>query len=246
MDDLKNLKYRLTDSNNLSPENIGQNDGSEIFDNVSRVEAHFRNIEEKIISKIKKADAVVGCVAWLTSFRILNALAQRRYGTSIVVQKEDFLRPDINDTDSTKFLLREKYEKLNPIPEYSYGYHQRKSNWLENPDDERIDISVRCVGYGRSEKRSIPRMHHKFLVFIESGEDYFSPKPYAVWTGSYNMSNNAKLSMENGVYIESEDVARVFFNEWHNALMISEALDWSSSDPEPTIQFNYLDAREIP
>ena len=54
----------------------------------------FRNLEPEAISRIRSADFVVGCVAWLTHPKIMEALTVPRFGASIVVQKEDFLRPD--------------------------------------------------------------------------------------------------------------------------------------------------------
>src|SRR5688572_9052861 len=54
---------------------------------------YFKQIEERLLSHIAKADVVVGCVAWLTHHRVLRALG-RKIAVSIIVQKEDFLRPD--------------------------------------------------------------------------------------------------------------------------------------------------------
>jgi hypothetical protein len=244
--DLKTIKIRHTDTDNSAPEYIVQSDNSTIAEDISIVEAYFRDIEETIVQKIENADAVVGCVAWLTSHPILDALSQTKYGTSIVVQKEDFLRPDTNHKKYSNNKLHEKYNKLNAIPDYSYGTHEIKDNWLDEAKNVKADISVRCVGSADKNKIAIPRMHHKFLVFVRSSGKYFYPDPYAVWTGSFNMSKNAKLSMENGVYIESNTLAKAYFNEWHNTLMISEELNWSSVEPEPSIQFNYMDANVIP
>ncbi|HEY6900413.1 MAG TPA: hypothetical protein VI233_07215, partial [Puia sp.] len=66
-----------------------------------RFEVHLRNQEEIIIQKILqyKEGLIVGCVAWLTSLPILDALAQCK-NVQILVQKEDFLRPDIDTPHS--------------------------------------------------------------------------------------------------------------------------------------------------
>jgi hypothetical protein len=50
------------------------------------VEVVVRNVEQRLIAEITSATIVVGCVAWLTSGPILDALA-RTQGVSIVVQK---------------------------------------------------------------------------------------------------------------------------------------------------------------
>lgn len=63
----------------------------------SKVTLILRNLEERLISYILDADLVIGCVAWLTNEPILNALAKLK-GVSLIVQKEDFLRPDFSES----------------------------------------------------------------------------------------------------------------------------------------------------
>lgn len=245
---LKDIKIRHTDTDtdNFAPENIQQAKVNTVASDLSTAEAYFFDIEETIVKKINNADAVVGCVAWLTSGPILDALSNLKHGTSIIVQKEEFLRKDVSDTESWKSRLLERYSRLSSIPEYCYGNHERKDGWFDDAANIGVSLAARCVGFSTKEKKAIPRMHHKFLVFIRSPEDCFYTSPYAIWTGSFNMSKNATLSLENGIYIESEELARAYFNEWHNTLMISEELDWTSEEPDPSIQFNYLDSNVIP
>src|SRR5690606_41580751 len=96
---------------------VSQNNSTKIdsptFDSV---ETHFRNIEQTLINKILefKDDLIVGCVAWLTYYRILNALAKCK-NVQIVVQKEDFLRPDMNYKNKSdwKSTLQQKYNQVN-------------------------------------------------------------------------------------------------------------------------------------
>src|SRR4051812_8513944 len=78
------------------------------------VTVYFRNIEEHLVRLIGGAPMVVGCVAWLTSEAILGALARVPYGVSIVVQKEDFLRPDfgVRRIDRWRVALRRMYTSL--------------------------------------------------------------------------------------------------------------------------------------
>lgn len=56
----------------------------------------FTNITDEIIIKIKKSTAVIGCVAWLTNFNIINALSEVKNGASIIIQKESFTKKIIN------------------------------------------------------------------------------------------------------------------------------------------------------
>jgi hypothetical protein len=55
----------------------------------------FKHLESSLIYHIRCADVIVGCVAWLTNEKILRALSTKR-GVALIVQKEDFLRPDLN------------------------------------------------------------------------------------------------------------------------------------------------------
>lgn len=48
-------------------------------------------------------------------------------------------------------------------------------------------------------------------------------KPVAVWTGSFNFTYSAaNKHLENGVFIESSDVANIYFQEWAINFVISE------------------------
>lgn len=94
-------------------------------------------------------------------------------------------------------------------------------------------------------------MHHKFLVFLRASEyemqhrklylpigksgpeewevrTHYRFKPYAVWTGSFNFTDNATKSFENAVYIENAEVAKAFADEHSQILALSEELDWTT------------------
>jgi hypothetical protein len=79
-------------------------------------EVYFKNLEDHLIDKINQADVVVGCMAWLTSEKIIQALANKLF-ICIIVQQEDFLRPDANfdgDNQQWKKNLRKLYDQLKP------------------------------------------------------------------------------------------------------------------------------------
>ena len=169
------------------------NDNSVVSD--SGLTVYFRNLDKKLLQHIKESDAVFGAVAWLTNFPILDALARLR-NVSIIVQKEDFLRPDVGAKYGFEKALRKKYKALRcNLTRYSF------SNILSSisvASDPSID-PIRCVGNHNSEKNpAFPRMHNKFLVFAkieESGPDSVETiTPYAVWTGSFNLTKSATLS----------------------------------------------------
>jgi hypothetical protein len=206
----------------------------------SNVRVYFRNLEDTLVRYIScgRANLVVGCVAWLTNKRILSALAGVKRGVSLVVQKEDFLRPDIDSGKSWKASLREMYGRL-PRPPLRYSFPNIVSS-LSVCGDPSIE-PVRCVGnHNRTRLPAFPRMHNKFLIFckvkdVRRGEDWTDKtvEPKCVWTGSFNLTENATRSLENAVVLTEKSVVDAFFREWGQIMAISEPLDWSSDWCEP-------------
>lgn len=195
----------------------------------------FKNQKEQLIKLISEYDVILGCVAWLTDFDILNALSKKE--VSIIVQKEDFLRPDITSEDSKtwKSLLRNAYSKL----KFNYIRYNFKNmlNEMSVASDPTIS-PVRCVGnHNKNKAPAFPRMHNKFLIFCKVAQepseydplisnDYIVPE--AVWTGSYNLTKNAQLSFENAVLIRKKEIAQAYYQEYGQIASLSEPLDWSS------------------
>ena len=65
------------------------------------IECYFRDLETHLNNKIKQYPVIVGCVAWLSNELLLKTLATRK-AVSIIIQKEDFIRPDSNDNRGKK------------------------------------------------------------------------------------------------------------------------------------------------
>lgn len=204
----------------LRPDNWFKSDW--LKKNVS-LEVAFDNLERRMVQFIESAPVIVGCMAWLTNGRVLDALGTR-YAASILIQKEDFLRPDAGNWSEKR--IKAQYSKIKGIDMYSAdtGY-----NTASPPE---ID-AIRCVGVLKQECSVPPRMHHKFLVAcdvrnsIPDGEIY--PEGYIprrVWTGSLNATENGTRSLENALIIDDSVVASTFYDEWKNVLGLSEALDW--------------------
>lgn len=182
----------MNDLNSFQIKNDGNYDKSFIDNSTTSSSSHttvyFRNIEENLLKHITEADAVFGAVAWLTSHSILNALAEKE-NVSIIVQKEDFLRPDIGTKSNFKNILRKKYSNLKcNLIRYSFDNILNSVSVSSDPS-----ISpVRCVGNHNLEKKpAFPRMHNKFLIFAKvvvdkKKNDIEKITPYAVWTGSFN------------------------------------------------------------
>lgn len=201
--------------------------------------AYFQHLEEQLIHHIREADAVLGCVAWLTSTPILDALAKKT--VSIVVQKEDFLRPDVDAKDATwRQYLRSKYDALHSVE--MRCHLPGMAGDLSVCGDPTAD-PVRCVGNHNSDKRAAPRSHHKFVVFgkmkrivnhvpasSRPGYSYESAEitPYGVWTGSFNFTKNAGRSFENAIYTEDPVIVKAYIDEYSHIFALSEQLDWES------------------
>lgn len=216
----------------------GINDVQQDYSVISgMVEVVFQNHKAKLGGLFREARSngmiVFGAVAWLTDFDLLDALAS--LPANIVVQKEDFLRPDTPDPIDRKRWkanLRAKYEKIEGLGmRYWAPGALSETNYLGDPGIE----GVRCVGNHNSARKSaFPRMHNKFLVFCEYRQDDEEIPdgnvvlPKFVWTGSYNLTKNATDSWENVVIIRDHVIAEAYANEWAQLMVFSEPLDWDT------------------
>lgn len=201
-----------------------------------RVIAHFGDMTRPAINFIRGSSVVLGCVAWLTSFPILEGLAAVG-DVAIIVQKEDFLRPDLGATEGWKTELRRRYDRLScNIQRYSMPAPLSSMSYLSDPTVP----AVRCAGHFNTAKsQAMPRMHHKFLVRCTNHQTDATLtaadlRAEAVWTGSFNFSNNGAQSFENAVEIHDEGIATAFLQEFARVAAISEPLDWTSEWAEPT------------
>ncbi len=241
---------------NLNGLFISSEEGPKNLKNASCVEGSvecvFKNIEQRLITEIYKHDYVIGCVAWLTHFDILAALATRK-GVCIVVQKEDFLRPDSGGGPS-KEDLRTWYEKVRGVCRYDLDrYGAGLASKLSVCSSPEMD-AIRCCGIFEKTKKAVPRCHHKFVIFCDTeiehveavvrppflGDDGNWPahdkqhiKPVSVWTGSFNFTQNAVLSFENAVIISNPGIVRAYTAEFEQVLALSEPLDWKDEYVEP-------------
>ena len=208
------------------------------------ITVYFRDLEHYLIEHIRKADAVIGCIAWLTNKDILDALAEKD-PVAIVVQKEDFLRPDLKGGRGWPAELRRRYDRITcSWDRYDLPVSVGSLSSLGDPSIQ----SVRCVGnYNRDKHPAFPRMHHKFIVLCRKGQEtdrwkwqdadgkirtesrtHPALKPYAVWTGSLNFTENGSRSLENAVLIEKQRIVDAYVDEWSRITALSEPLDWDA------------------
>lgn len=223
------------DGSRLNLEDFSVSSVNVTFD---KTEVYFKDIEENIVKKIHQyADGYIfGCIAWFTSAPIIEALSQCKH-VQILIQKEDFLRPDITDGKSNSSLTkryRALYDKLRfSSDKYSCAYPIKELSVCGDPTVE----PVRCVGNSDG-FRTKPKAHNKFMVFCKSSIDKSIPYvPVAVCTGSYNYTANAVQSFENVVYLEDKtgknEVISAYLKEHHQIYALSEPLDWTHRYSEP-------------
>jgi hypothetical protein len=208
-------------------EELPQHDFSQIGED-GKTEVFFRQIEKHLVEHIERYDVIVGCVAWLTNETILKALAKRA-GVSLVIQKEDFLRPDRAIEKNGARKLRALYEKLpRTLMNSDFEGTFLRDMWFGDYHGPEIE-PVRCIGNVNTDKSpAFPRSHHKFIVFCNREEDTNFIMPMAVWTGSYNFSKTAEYSFENAIILYDKKIVRAFFQEYIQIVSLSESLDWKT------------------
>lgn len=257
-----NSKHQQYEALNAYKESEQEVDFSRNYSGLSsdgNTEIIFRNIKQRllnIINSLPNGWVVIGCVAWLTDFDILRALKRKCIG--IVIQKEEFLRPDKILASKTEFikwskLLLDLYEQTTQFtaPPMHFPKFEFKTRLDELTGYQHANAgNIRCIGYvapNRSEKSTIPLMHHKFLVFVEI-QKKIVPKysdteeievliPKFVWTGSFNMSTNASKSLENVVILRDPKVLESYCKEWANLYFNSESLNWQDEYFYPNDDF---------
>jgi hypothetical protein len=211
-----------------------------------QVAVYFRNLEKRLIEYIEGADVVLGCVAWLTSEPILTALAHCKH-VSLIVQKEDFLRPDIASRPKWAHHLRQLYDRL-PQGLYRGNIARTTLEYMSSCGDPTLH-PIRCVGnYNAAKESAFPRSHHKFVLFCRFLRDYaYDPRdgeiiidggelftePYAVWTGSFNFTKTAGMSFENALVLRDPKIIQAFYQEYAQVAALSEPLDWETAWSEP-------------
>lgn len=184
-----------------------------------KVIAHLGDIASPLEEFIRGSEAIVGCVAWITSGRLVTALAGRP--VSIIVNKEWALRS--TDMNPAAVRNRETFSRLR-------GGLRRRDFPAPLSDVAGTDdfiAPLRCVGYTAKGATNLPLMHHKFIVRLERG------RPVAVWTGSFNFTVGAERSFENAVEIHDPKVAAAYLGEWARVAALSEPMEFKAGKAEP-------------
>lgn len=189
--------------------------------------AHFGALHDPVLRFIAQSDAIVGCVAWITSGKILDALAGKR--VALVVQKESWWKKG----DARGSSLARRYANLScglPASAFPAPLGVKTFRGKQVPNDAEM-APIACVGYG-SGSQFQPLMHHKFIVRCTLDENG-TLVPQAVWTGSFNFSANANDSFENAVEIHDPTIAAAYLAEFALVASLSEPMNWRFSKPTP-------------
>lgn len=200
-----------------------------------KIEVYFKDIEKIIIEKINKYDIIIGCVAWLTNENILKELGKKKK-VLIIVQNEDFLRPDIS-YDGNETNWKKKIMKLyNKISEINNGYNNiNLGSEIYVNLKAGLENGIRKCGYINTDKSpAFPRMHNKFIVCgtynedsIEAGDVGIGDNFMEVITGSFNFTENSNNSFENIVCIKKTEIVEAYVKQFGEIACMSMELDWS-------------------
>ncbi len=171
------------------------------------------DLKTHLLEWISKQECVVGCVAWLTNKEILEALPKK---CCIVMQKEDWLRPDYDGSHPAQY-SKNLYTGPSSLYRQDFSGLDCMNSSCYKPIDKFRLFGVAVEGkYGR------PLMHHKFMIGMESynekkvceiGEyENRRYRPISVWAGSFNMSKGSVRNCDM-TFIAGSEVAAFFYNE---------------------------------
>jgi phosphatidylserine/phosphatidylglycerophosphate/cardiolipin synthase-like enzyme len=160
---------------------------------------HFTDIEQQICQYIDEADEVWICSAWFSSIPILDQASLRT--AKLIIS--DWSRLSKGNPNYSPKLTR---EILQAIPQ----------TYIYAPTSSSSSAGGHSSSAGGHPTEFL--MHDKFIVLFQD------QKPYAIITGSYNYTQNAKNNFENIVYIEDHEVAKKFANEFEKILSFSRLL----------------------
>lgn len=146
---------------------------------------------------IREAESIQACVYYFTYEPILLAL--QRKDASIIIQSP---RPQTEEWKADRW--RELGE-----------FNPNKNTWQIGRKSYNPMCTNKVLRYREPEEKSTdPIMHHKFFVFSKRDGDVL--KPYAVWTGSANVTEKAALKNdENVLLIRDADVACQYWSRWY-------------------------------
>lgn len=165
---------------------------------------YFNQICQRLVEHIEESEVVLGCVAWITHSDVLEALSRKR--CCIIIQQEDW-------SVEYRKTWYQQYQTLTPV---EINDLRKVCPQLRNLKNY-VNTAIRTVNLPQTGKQQ-PRMHHKFLIM-------FKKTGVGIWTGSFNITQNACQSLENAMYIDFDPYIKPFVNEFFHILCLSCELD---------------------
>lgn len=208
-----------------------------MLENKPFLAVHFKNIREVLFYHLAHCSYVIGCVAWITDFSVINAMSQLK-GATLIVQAESMFK--IKTRDSFKTNLKRKYQTIKQFPWATFAKATRmphfQSLWEEmkttgeiqeqlwttlgqDPMAIRTCGQIQRAGHEGQNPDEPSMMHHKYLVFMDD-----NGKTLAVWTGSFNFTKNASKSLENVQIIYNKKVADAYLRNFLSLLPTSRGI----------------------
>ena len=204
--------------------------------NVPLLQVHTSDICGKLVDIIRNKGAgctVVGCVAWFSNELVLKALIDTADRTLFVVNDENYGLARWKKTLSL-------YDAL---PRFQEPLHSAYDHYPTCPLIS-LDRDAKGRKYKRCHYEAVRAMgnptmtqqgggggfshlmHNKFLVFFKKtgGPDGTKDVPCAVFTGSFNVTQNATGNLESVVYIEDDVAAKKLFDYFAIIFMHSNPL----------------------
>ena len=190
----------------------------------ARVTAYVDILEDHLVNTISQFGGkcvVVGCLAWLSSKRVIKALARYTSGVLLVVNNENY---DTWGQGNTA----ELFEQLPTLQsDHAMIFGDKDSTPLAETACPKGPVRTLVAGNGGL-------MHSKYLVFFNKDEDEDGrQRPVAVWTGSYNPTESARRNQENAVLIQSTRLADFYFRDFELSWMQSQPLQLTPRKPKP-------------
>lgn len=193
------------------------------------VQIRFNNLESFVVSHIQQSTAVIGCMNWLTSKKIINALANLSGGVSIIIDKCSIHESTPEYKTAFHSLKPLKFKIMNLDEQYVFGSHYE----LESMSPNTVNSDAVRV-FGTTHKRYNTRvlMHHKFMIFCSLSDDGVIT-PTSVITGSYNFTENGGYCRENLIHLTGDQYTSGYFGEWRGCFLLSENIDHYKKDINP-------------
>ena len=202
-----------------------------------------------VIERFGKGKTVLGCVAWLSNARILEALTKCRR-VLLIVNREHY--------DSWGAGTFKKYASLPRFDQPLWVALGHLNDTFATLETDRNSVKsryscVRAFGNPSSGGKSEGLEHCKYLVFFETEcyhyfktsengnvtavpdpENFvYKETPVAVWTGSMNMTKASETHHENAVFIKSKTTAQAYFEDFTNTFMASTPLKCKNKNQTP-------------